>query len=96
MLPDFCGKVIMTVFTFTPLRTSFVLYMRLQDINLRIEEKGIKLKNLLYRVEKSREHGEHAPGTPKAFPRNKQGKKLSKRCSDSVSSHVICEKSLIY
>ena len=48
------------------------------------------------RVEKSREHREHAPGTPKAFPRNTQGKKLSTWCSDSVSSHIICEKSLIY
>ena len=31
------------------------------------------------RVEKSGEHGEHAPGTPKVFPRNTHGKNLSKR-----------------
>ena len=47
------------------------------------------------RVEKSGEPGKHAPGTPTVFPRNKQGKKLSKRCLKSVSSHVLCENSLI-
>ena len=31
------------------------------------------------RVEKRWEHGEHAPGTPKVFPRNTQGKQLSKK-----------------
>ena len=44
------------------------------DINL--------VRHLVDRVEKSGEHGEHgehAPGTPKDFSRNTQGKKLSKR-----------------
>ena len=30
------------------------------------------------RVEKSGEHGEHAPGTTKVFPRNTHGKQLLK------------------
>ena len=45
---------------------------------------------------KSGEHGEHAPGTPKVFPRNTQGKELSKRCLDSVSSHMFCKNSYIF
>ena len=52
--------------------------------------------NVETRVKKSREHGEHAARTPKVFPRNTQGKILSKICSDSVSSHIFCENSLIY
>ena len=40
--------------------------------------------------------GEHAPRTPKVFPRNTQVKKLSKRCLDSGSDHMFCEYSLIY
>ena len=40
---------------------------------------------LLYiRVEKSGEHGEHAPGTPKAFPRNTYDKNQSKSCFHHV------------
>ena len=34
--------------------------------------------------------GDHASRTPMVFPRNTQDKKLSKRCSDSVSSHIFC------
>ena len=45
---------------------------------------------------KSGEHGEHAPGTPKAFPRNKQGKKLSKRCYDSVLRNMFYKNSSIF
>ena len=48
-----------------------------------------------HRVEKSGEHCVPAPGTPKVSPRNTQGKKLSKRCSYTVSSHKFCENSLI-
>ena len=48
------------------------------------------------RVEKGGEHREHAPRTPKVFPRNTQGKKLSKRCLDSASSHMFHENSSIY
>ena len=43
----------------------------------------------IIKVEKSGEHGEHAPGTIKAFPRNTQGKILSKGCLDNVSSHLF-------
>ena len=45
-------------------------------------------------VEKSGEHWEHAPGTPKVSPRNTQGNQLSKRCVDSISSHIFAENSL--
>ena len=40
--------------------------------------------------------GEHAPGTPKVFPRNTQGKQLSKRCLVSVSSHMFSKNSLTF
>ena len=49
-----------------------------------------------HRVERVGSMGEHAPGTPKVFPRNTQVKKLSKRCLDSGSDHTFCEYSLIY
>ena len=57
-----------------------------------------QIRNILIegRVEKSREHGEHAPRTPKGFPWNTQGKKLSKGCLDSISGHMFCEYRLIY
>ena len=60
---------------------------------------GNKLSNVLYlptlgctdiiwRELKKWEHGEHAPGTLKVFRRSTQGKKLYKRCLDSVSGHI--------
>ena len=48
------------------------------------------------RVEKVGSTGENAPGTLKVFPRNTQGKILSKQCSFSVSSHMFYGNSFIH
>ena len=51
---------------------------------------------LTCRVEKSGEHGEHAPGTPKVLPRNTQGKNLSKcvlsLVHNLVKSYCLCKR----
>ena len=43
------------------------------------------VQNFGNRVEEHREHVEHAPRTPKVFPRNTQGKGLSKSCLEHGS-----------